>query len=71
MAILGWMVCVVVMLYVSAAYVLVFLNGMGKYNIGGVPNKAMNKVGIVIGGFVIGFLWMQVYLSAPFSVIVK
>lgn len=67
-AILGFLAAVVVMLGVTAVYILTFADSMGAYNIGGVPNSARVRVGVAVVGLVIGWLWYQLFHQAPFTV---
>lgn len=70
-SILGFLVLCVILGYVSVAYFLLFLNGMGRYNIGGVPNSAMKKVALLIAGIVLCFLWVKLFQYSPFSISLK
>ncbi len=64
---LGWIVLAIVLGKCSLGYCLVMLNGLGQYNIGGVPNSFKSKVLILIGLCVVLYLWYQLFLHAPFS----
>lgn len=67
-AIIGFLAAIVVMLYVSGVYLLIAANGLGTYNIGGVPNSAATRVGVVVVGLAVGWLWYQLFHHAPFTV---
>ena len=71
MALFGWMVCMVTMLWVTAASALVSFNMLGKYNIGGVPNTLKDKVIAIIFDVAVALAWYGVYLSAPFTLTAK
>jgi len=71
MAIIGFIAVCVVLLYLTGAYVIVFLNTMGEYNIGGVPNTLMSKVITAIAGAVLWWLWTEALSHSPFDIIIK
>ena len=69
MAILGFIFIVLLSVYGTLGYLLLCANGLGQYNIGGVPNKLRNKILILAGLFLIGaWWWLVVFPSAPFSI---
>ncbi len=71
MAVFGWIVYVVIMLYFTAASALISFNTLGKYNIGGVPNTVGDKLlNLAFNAAVLGG-WYGVFLSAPFTLDVK
>lgn len=71
MEIFGWICMVLILGHVTLIYGIVALNGLGKYNIGGVPNKWYAKIIIVGLGFCVGFLWKELFSVAPFTVTIS
>lgn len=71
MAIIGWICMLTLIGYTTLLYIVVALNGLGKYNIGGVPNKWYAKIIIVGLGFCVGFLWKELFSVAPFTVTIS
>ena len=71
MAVIGFLCVCAFLLYLTIVYVLLFLDTMGKYNIGGVPNTLTSKVITAIAGAVLWWLWTEALLYSPFEVIIK
>lgn len=71
MAILGFAFCSMFMLYISIVVLIVFMNGIGQYNIGGVPNSIAKKIGVTFLVSLVGFGWHELVAYAPFEVILK
>lgn len=71
MAIIGFVALVFVMLYATAAYLLLASNTLGKYNIGGVPNSLLAKIGTSILGAILYGSWVLVFEHAPFTITLK
>ena len=71
MAIFGWIVLVIITIGLSAFYGLVAMNGLGRYNVGGVPNRPKKKILIGFLGLILILWWVQVVYWAPFSVVMK
>ena len=55
MAIIGFIACTLFLLQMSAVALLFFVNGIGRFNIGGVPNSWTTKVFVTALALVIGF----------------
>ena len=71
LAIFGWVIYIVFMLYLTAVLAVVSFNTLGPYNIGGVPNTVGDKLlTLVFNAAVLGG-WYGVFLSAPFTLSVK
>lgn len=68
MTIIGWLCMMIIVGYTTLIYGIVALNGLGKYNIGGVPNKWYAKIIIVCLGVCVGLLWKFLFSIAPFTV---
>lgn len=68
MAIIGWICMLTLIGYTTLLYIVVALNGLGKYNIGGVPNSLMTKLIIIMAGIGIIMGWIAVIELAPFTV---
>ena len=71
MAVVGFIFLVVILLWITLGYVILFINTMGKYNIGGVPNTRGSKILTLILGVVLMEAWQQLLLVSPFEVIIK
>lgn len=67
MAVIGWLFICLCMFYFSAAYVFIFLDTMGQYNIGGVPNTTKKRVIAIIFGILLTIVWYYVFKGSPFS----
>ena len=70
MAIIGWILCLAIMGFVSLAYGLAFFNNMGTYNIGGVPNSGAKRFVTLLFGGVLVVLWISLFKAAPFTITV-
>lgn len=68
MAFFGWLCMMTALGWVSLIYLVAFLNGMGKYNIGGVPNLISVKICIVLVGLFLVWVWSLLISIAPFTV---
>lgn len=71
MAIIGWLTLCVILALGTAAWAGLAFNGLGRYNIGGVPNSPVAKVGILLLGGVVVYAWYSLFLAAPFSIVPK
>lgn len=71
MAIIGWICMLTLIGYTTLLYIVVALNGLGKYNIGGVPNSLMTKLIIIMAGIGIIMGWIAVIELAPFTVTIS
>lgn len=71
MAIIGFVALVFVLMYATAAYTLVAINNLGKYNIGGVPNSLLAKIGTLILGAILYGSWVLLLEHAPFTITMK
>lgn len=71
MAIIGFIVCTLFLLQMSAVAFLCFLDGIGRYNIGGVPNSWKTKVIVTLFVLLVGFGWYMLFSHAPFEVTFK
>lgn len=70
MAIIGFAALCLVMLWLSLFWLIMAWNGLGQYNIGGVPNSTLQKIGILLVGAGVTYLWSLLFASAPFTVTV-
>lgn len=71
MAIIGFLFLIVVLIYFTVSYFVVFLNVMGAYNIGGVPNTWKARIATLLAGAALMWVWQEVLLVSPFEVIIK
>jgi putative copper export protein len=71
MALMGFAFCSMFMLYISIVVMVVFFNGIGQYNIGGVPNSIGTKIGVTFLVSLVGFGWHELIAYAPFEVVLK
>lgn len=62
-SIFGWIVCLIICCYLVVVCFLMALNNLGKYNIGGGPNKVFT---LIFYCFVI-FCWYLLFHFSPFS----
>ena len=70
MAIIGFIVCGILLIYFSLAWAAVAFNTLGKYNIGGVPNTYKDKIFTLVLLCVLAFGWIALFENAPFTVTV-
>ena len=68
-AIIGWLVVAAFLVQLSAGWGIMAMNGLGKYNIGGVPNKTSHKVFIWVAFVVLLYFWNLLILAAPFKLV--
>lgn len=67
----GWIVIVILTGIVTLGYILLALNSLGRYTIGGVPNRPIEKfLTIAIGAFGL-FIWYVIFSIAPFTVALR
>jgi len=66
LAIIGWLAIVAGWLWVSAFWAFCAWDGLGRYNIGGVPNSGARKFRIVLGAVVLAEAWWFIASIAPF-----
>jgi cytochrome c biogenesis factor len=71
MAIIGFILCTLFLLQMSAVSLLFFADGAGQFNIGGVPNSLKTKVLVTLFVLLVGFGWYMLFTHAPFSVTFK
>ena len=71
MAVFGWFVCVAIMLFLTVIAALVSGNTLGRFNIGGAPNKAADKMLTLIFISLVGFGWYLLWVVSPFALVVK
>lgn len=65
--IVGFLAVFFVLVWVSLGYSIIFLNGMGRYNIGGAFNKRTQKFLILLAGALLCFCWYKLFQHSPFS----
>ena len=68
MAIFGWVMLCVIVLCVTAGLVLLALNHIGTWTIGGVPNSLGTRMLSFAVLIVVGYIWNVVISMAPFTV---
>ena len=66
MVIFGWLVLLLISLYVSLAYLMLCSQTLGKYNIGGVPTTVSEKLGTLALGIALMWWWSKVFAWSPF-----
>jgi len=71
MAILGFIFCCLIMIWLSVVCFFALWNNTGKYNIGGVPNSLTTKVGSYVFLVIVVLLWWVLFKYSPFIVTVK
>lgn len=67
MAFIGWVVCVIIMMYTSVATFVVLLNCTGTYNIGGAVNKPATKFKAWLFTAVVACGWYLLVINFPFT----
>lgn len=67
-AFIGWIACAIFLGIVSVSWPILAFNSLGKYNIGGVPNRASNRITTLLFGAIIGAFWFGLVSIAPFSI---
>jgi len=71
MSIIGWLFCVAVLIVMSISNIITAFINLGRYNIGGVPNKPMTKIyTLVFIAFNI-YCWTILFSYAPFTIGMK
>lgn len=71
MAIIGWLALVALMGSMSCGWLVLAFNGLGKYNIGGVPNRRTTKVLLLTLGAFLAYAWYVLGSNAPFTIALK
>lgn len=71
MKVIGFFAICVMMLWPTILALLFFVDSSGKYNIGGVPNSWLKRVGSVAACLFVGYLWFRVYQLAPIQIEMK
>jgi hypothetical protein len=71
LAVFGWIVMLLGMMHLTAAWLLVCTQTLGKYNIGGVPTTVRGKVLTWVAGAGLALCWWLVIGWAPFVVVTK
>ena len=71
MAIIGWVVCLVIVFKITVMGVLVVANCTGTYNIGGAVNSTKTRSKAWAFFIVALSLWYPIYLTFPFTVAPK
>lgn len=67
MALFGWLVCLLVLLFVLFLWVIAAITSFGPYNIGGVKNTFTSKVNVVIAGGALWLMFTWLFAAAPFT----
>lgn len=65
-AVLGWLVVVFACAVVSVGWCINAFDGLGRYNIGGVPNSGFRKLRIGLAALFVLVAWCVVVAIAPF-----
>ncbi len=68
--VIGWLALAFVLGSATLAWLLTAFNGLGTWNIGGVPNTASTRVTILCVGAAIGYLWYELFANSPFTITV-
>ena len=68
LTLIGWLTLVLITCFCTLGYIIFAFNGIGKYNIGGVPNHWSKKIKIVLFGIGFYFIWDFIFFIAPFKV---
>lgn len=71
MEIIGWLALAALLCSASSGWAALALNGLGKYNIGGVPNKLPTKLVLLVAGALLGYAWYALLSNSPFTVTLK
>ncbi len=71
MAIVGFIFCVIFMLYITAGSLMISANSMGRYTIGGEPNTWLSRLVclLLIATVLVG--WTALFYTAPFTISFK
>lgn len=68
---IGWVTITVFALWVSVLWLLTAWNGLGRYNIGGVPNSIKDKLIVIVLAVAPAGMWWVVSTAAPFTINIK
>jgi hypothetical protein len=71
MAIFGWICLVVMMLAVTASWLVMWFNHGGRWTIGGAENSALARIIINFIGAGIFVAWYLVFADAPFTLVLE
>lgn len=71
MAVFGWLVLALGLGVISFFWLVLSFQWLGTYNIGGVPNSWRARLGYLLAGVFLGFLWAALMRAAPFSIALK
>lgn len=69
MAVFGWFITLVCVIFLSLVYCMLCTQTLGTYNIGGVPNSTRSKIFTLALGVLLVFVWSKVFQYAPFTVV--
>lgn len=68
---IGWLVVVAAALWVSAFWCMAAFNNLGRYNIGGAPNRVGDKLWTILALGVPALFWLAAANLAPFTIGMK
>jgi hypothetical protein len=70
MNVTGLTVMLIFNLWLTVIMLVITFNSMGKYNIGGIPNKTIYKFYTLIGWLVLYFIWawMLGFINVDFTI---
>lgn len=71
MAVFGWMCLVVMMLAITASWVIMWLNHGGRWTIGGAENSMTSRIAINVAGIAVAGVWYLAFTEVPFTVSMK
>ena len=67
-SIIGFIVTCLILFTISIATVLVAVNTLGRFNIGGVPNSFVQKLVTLTFIAIVVLAWMLLLSNAPFTI---
>jgi uncharacterized membrane protein len=70
MEIIGFIACVVILIYVTFVWFFCAPFTMGKWNMGGVPNTWTDRLMMLVFLAVIAMGWYMAFANAPFTIVV-
>jgi hypothetical protein len=65
--ILGWIIAAIILLKLTFLCTILMIDGLRKYNIGGVYNKISKKLLLIASAVLLGCIWYQMWQYFPFK----
>lgn len=57
------------LLAITGLWILLAINMLGDYNIGGVPNKWYHRILVIIAFILLIILWKEFFMNIPYTIV--